>query len=47
VNAAYLPFTEVLSEGTVAQALAATGVVWLDRICSPLVTLWTFFGQAG
>jgi Transposase DDE domain len=39
-----LPFTDVLSEGVVAPALAAlTG--WLDRIYSPLVTLWVFLGQ--
>jgi hypothetical protein len=40
-----LPFTDVLSEGIVAQALTATGVVWLDRLYSPLVTLWVFLGQ--
>jgi hypothetical protein len=40
-----LPFTDVLSEGIVAQALAAIDVVWLDRIYSPLVTLWVFLGQ--
>jgi Transposase DDE domain len=40
-----LPFTDVLSEELVAQALTATGVVWLDRIYSPLVTLWVFLGQ--
>ena len=40
-----LPFANVLSEGIVAQALTATGVVWLDRIYSPLVTLWVFLGQ--
>ena len=40
-----LPFTDVLSEGVVAQALTATDVVWLDRIYSPLVTLWVFLGQ--
>ena len=39
-----LPFTDVLTEGVVAPALAAlTG--WLDRIYSPLVTLWVFLGQ--
>ena len=39
-----LPFTNVLTEGVVAQALAAvTG--WLDRVFSPLVTLWVFLGQ--
>src|SRR5918995_5033251 len=40
-----LPFTDALSEGIVSQALTATGVVWLDRIYSPLVTLWVFLGQ--
>src|SRR5262245_43641876 len=39
-----LPFTGVLTEGVIAQALTAiTG--WLDRIFSPLVTLWVFLGQ--
>src|SRR3954463_2814341 len=39
-----LPFTDVLTEELVAKALAAvTG--WLDRIFSPLVTLWVFLGQ--
>src|SRR5436305_8312629 len=39
-----LPFTDVLTEELVAPALAAlTG--WLDRIFSPLVTLWVFLGQ--
>jgi hypothetical protein len=40
-----LPFTDVLSESGVAQALKALDVVWLDRIYSPLVTLWVFLGQ--
>ena len=40
-----LPFTNVLSEGIVAQALTAIDVCWLDRIYSPLVTLWVFLGQ--
>src|SRR5215467_2188270 len=39
-----LPFTKVLTEGVIAQALAALGA-WLDRIFSPLVTLWVFLGQ--
>src|SRR5690349_5733660 len=39
-----LPFTNVLTEEVIAQALAAlTG--WLDRIFTPLVTLWVFLGQ--
>src|SRR5947209_13506935 len=36
-----LPFTNVLTEDVIAQALS----VWLDRIFSPLVTLWVFLGQ--
>src|SRR5581483_10609303 len=39
-----VPFTNVLTEEVIAQALAAiTG--WLDRIFSPLVTLRVFLGQ--
>jgi hypothetical protein len=40
-----LPFRDVLSEGIVAQALTVIQVCWLDRIYSPLVTLWVFLGQ--
>ena len=40
-----LPFSDVLSESIVAQALTAIKVSWLDRIYSPLVTLWVFLGQ--
>ncbi len=40
-----LPFTNVLFERIVAQALAAINVCWLDRIYSPLVTLWVLLGQ--
>jgi hypothetical protein len=40
-----LPFTDVLSEGTVTQAMKALSVVWLDRVYSPLVTLWIFLAQ--
>src|SRR4051794_25741844 len=39
-----LPFTTVFPEEVIAQALAAVGV-WLDRVFSPLVTLWVFLGQ--
>src|SRR5687767_8160162 len=39
-----LPFTTVLTEEVLAKALSAvTG--WLDRVFSPLVTLWVFLGQ--
>jgi hypothetical protein len=40
-----LPFTDVLSEDIVSQALTALKVFWRDRIYSPLVTLWVFLGQ--
>ena len=40
-----LPFTDVLTERSVAQALTAMGTCWLDRVYSPLVTLWVFLGQ--
>ena len=40
-----LPFTNVLAETSVTQALKALNVVWLDRVYSPLVTLWVFLGQ--
>ena len=40
-----LPFSDVLSEGIILQALTAIDVRWLDRIYSPLVTLWVFLGQ--
>src|SRR5947199_8422953 len=39
-----LPFTDVLTEDILAEALAALGG-WLDRVFSPLVTLWVFLGQ--
>ncbi len=39
-----LPFTDVLTEEVIAQALTAIRG-WLDRIFSPLVTLWVFLGQ--
>ncbi len=40
-----LPFSNILSEGIVVQALTAIDVCWLDRIYTPLVTLWAFLGQ--
>jgi hypothetical protein len=43
---AELPLSNVLSPEIVKQALTAVGVVWNDRIYSPLVTLWVFLGQA-
>jgi len=40
-----LPFTNVLSEETIAPALEAIEACWNDRIYTPLVTLWVFLGQ--
>jgi len=40
-----LPFSKVLSGEIVEQALAAVGIVWNDRIYTPLVTLWVFLSQ--
>lgn len=39
-----LPFTNVLTQEAIEQALT-TLHGWLDRIFSPLVTLWVFLGQ--
>lgn len=39
-----LPFTDILTQDVITPALAAVGV-WLDRVFSPLVTLWVFLGQ--
>ena len=40
-----LPFTNVLSEQIVSQALTASKVFWNDSIYPPLVTLWIFLSQ--
>jgi hypothetical protein len=40
-----LPFCNILSEHVVSKALTAIETSWLDRIYSPLVTLWVFLGQ--
>ncbi len=40
-----LPFTDVLSEDLVERVLTALEGFWLDRVFSPLVTLWVFLGQ--
>jgi hypothetical protein len=34
-----------LTDETIGQALAALSKEWLDRVFSPLVTLWVFLGQ--
>src|SRR5438105_15171603 len=39
-----LPFADVLTDDVLTDALATVGH-WLDRIFSPLVTLWVFLGQ--
>jgi hypothetical protein len=39
-----LPFTEILTDEVISDTLATIGH-WLDRIFSPLVTLWVFLGQ--
>lgn len=40
-----LPFSNVLSEAVVTLALTALGTCWIDRVFSPLVTLWVFLSQ--
>jgi hypothetical protein len=40
-----LPFTDVLTEEVIADAQTTVGR-WLDRVFSPVVTLWVFVGQA-
>ena len=39
------PFSNILSEQIALKALTAIEACWLDRIYSPLVTLWVFLGQ--
>ncbi len=39
------PFSNILSEQILAKAVTAIETCWLDRIYSPLVTLWVFAGQ--
>lgn len=40
-----LPFCHILSEQAVSKALANIETCFLDRIYSPLITLWVFLGQ--
>ena len=40
-----LPFTDVLSSSVVSQALTTAGVVWNERMYTPMVTLWVFLSQ--
>ncbi len=39
------PVCNILSEHVISKALTAIETSWLDRIYSPLVTLWVFLGQ--
>ena len=40
-----LPFTDVLTEECLKEALREIKAPWNDRIFTPLVTLWVFLGQ--
>src|SRR3954454_3123364 len=40
-----LPFSDILTEDFIRQALNAVDGVWKDRIYTPLVTLWVFLTQ--
>src|SRR5438132_1881262 len=40
-----LPFTNVLSEDCIERTLTSHEGIWMERIYSPLVTLWVFLGQ--
>lgn len=40
-----LPFTNVLSQQIVSEALTAAKITWNDSIYQPLVTLWVFLSQ--
>jgi ribosomal protein L32E len=40
-----LPFADVLTESSIRRALVDCGVIWKDRVYTPLVTLWVFLSQ--
>ena len=40
-----LPLSNILSEDIVSDALKDTECSWVDKIYTPLVTLWVFLGQ--
>jgi hypothetical protein len=40
-----LPFGDVLSAETLSRALATIEGGWVDRVYTPLTTLWVFLGQ--
>jgi len=40
-----LPFSDILTDDSIRQAMNALDGVWKDRIYTPLVTLWVFLTQ--
>ena len=40
-----LPFSDILTDDFVTQAMTAFEGVWKDRIYTPLMTLWVFLTQ--
>jgi len=40
-----LPLSNALSAKLISKALTAFGFCWLDRMYSPLITLWVVLGQ--
>ena len=40
-----LPFSDVLTEDLITKTLDVLSVFWVERIYSPLVTLWVFLSQ--
>lgn len=40
-----LPLSNTLSKETIVEVLRAVNVCWLDRIYTPLITLWVFLNQ--
>src|SRR6476646_8826654 len=40
-----LPFSDILTDDFVTQAMTAVEGVWKDRIYTPLMTLWVFLRQ--
>ena len=41
-----LPLSNVLSEDVVAEVLEETECSWVDKIYSPLVTVWVFWARS-
>ena len=40
-----LPFSDILTDDFIRQAMNAVDGVWKERIYTPLVTLWVFLTQ--